>query len=90
MSRHWPLFDLRITTPRLQLQLPTEELCDQLIDTILEESTTPTECRFRFRGREHRARTCRSTRCRTYGSNWPGSSGMTGRCRWPSSSTVGP
>lgn len=36
MSRHWPLFDLRITTPRLQLQLPTEELCDQLIDTILE------------------------------------------------------
>lgn len=36
MSRHWPLFDLRITTPRLQLQLPTDELCDQLIDTILE------------------------------------------------------
>jgi hypothetical protein len=36
MSRHWPLFDLRIKTPRLQLRLPTEELCDQLIDTILE------------------------------------------------------
>lgn len=36
MSRHWPLFELRITTPRLQLRLPTEELCDQLIDTILE------------------------------------------------------
>ncbi len=36
MSRHWPLFDLRITTPRLQLRLPTEELIDQLIDTILE------------------------------------------------------
>jgi RimJ/RimL family protein N-acetyltransferase len=36
MSRHWPLFDLRITTPRLQLRLPTEELCDQLVDTILE------------------------------------------------------
>lgn len=35
MSRHWPLFDVRITTPRLQLRLPTEELCDQLIDTIL-------------------------------------------------------
>jgi RimJ/RimL family protein N-acetyltransferase len=35
MSRHWPLFDLRIKTPRLQLRLPTEELCDQLIDTIL-------------------------------------------------------
>ncbi|OSC38974.1 GNAT family N-acetyltransferase [Mycobacterium decipiens] len=36
MSRHWPLFELRITTPRLQLQVPTEELCDQLIDTILD------------------------------------------------------
>ncbi|SON60649.1 Putative succinyl-CoA transferase [Mycobacterium simulans] len=35
MSRHWPLFDLRISTPRLQLRLPTEELIDQLIDTIL-------------------------------------------------------
>src|SRR5258708_12171824 len=36
MSRHWPLFDLRLTTPRLQLRLPTEELTDQLIDTILD------------------------------------------------------
>ena len=36
MSRYWPLFDIRITTPRLQLRLPTEELCDQLVDTILE------------------------------------------------------
>jgi hypothetical protein len=36
MSRHWPLFDLRITTSRLQLQLPTEQLGDQLIDTILD------------------------------------------------------
>lgn len=36
MSRHWPLFDLRITTPRLQLRLPNEELTDQLIDTILD------------------------------------------------------
>ena len=35
MSRHWPLFDLRITTRRLQLRLPTEELSDQLIDTAL-------------------------------------------------------
>jgi RimJ/RimL family protein N-acetyltransferase len=35
MSRHWPLFDLRITTPRLQLRVPDEELTDQLIDTIL-------------------------------------------------------
>ncbi len=31
----WP-FDLRITTPRLRLQLPTEELCDQTVDAILE------------------------------------------------------
>lgn len=36
MSRHWPLFDLRITTPRLQLRLPDEEVIDQLIDTILD------------------------------------------------------
>jgi len=36
MSRHWPLFGLRITTPRLELRLPTEELCDQLVDTILD------------------------------------------------------
>lgn len=36
MSRHWPLFDLRITTSRLQLRLPTEKLCDQLVDTILD------------------------------------------------------
>jgi hypothetical protein len=36
MSRHWPLFDIRITTPRLQLRLPTEELLDQLVDTILD------------------------------------------------------
>jgi len=41
MSRHWPLFDLRIKTPRLQLRLPTEELCDQLIDTILEGVHNP-------------------------------------------------
>ena len=36
MSRHWPLFDLRVTTPRLQLRLPNEELSDQLVDTILD------------------------------------------------------
>lgn len=36
MSRHWPLFDLRITTARLQLRPPDEELIDQLIDTILD------------------------------------------------------
>lgn len=41
MSRHWPLFDLRITTPRLQLRLPSEELIDQLIDTILDGVHTP-------------------------------------------------
>ncbi|AKN16120.1 hypothetical protein MHAE_05177 [Mycobacterium haemophilum DSM 44634] len=41
MSRHWPLFDLRITTRRLQLRLPTEELCDQLIDTVLEGVHNP-------------------------------------------------
>src|SRR6516162_1645809 len=46
MSRHWPLFDLRITTPRLQLRLPTEELGDQLIDTILEGVHDPEQMPF--------------------------------------------
>ncbi|MBY0442801.1 MAG: GNAT family N-acetyltransferase [Mycobacteriaceae bacterium] len=36
MSRHWPLFQLRIKTARLALQLPTEELCDQLVDAALD------------------------------------------------------
>jgi RimJ/RimL family protein N-acetyltransferase len=46
MSRHWPLFDLRITTPRLQLRLPTEELTDQLIDTILDGVHPPDQMPF--------------------------------------------
>jgi RimJ/RimL family protein N-acetyltransferase len=46
MSRHWPLFDLRITTPRLQLRLPNEELTDQLIDTILDGVHHPDEMPF--------------------------------------------
>jgi RimJ/RimL family protein N-acetyltransferase len=46
MSRHWPLFDLRITTPRLQLRLPTEELADQLIDTILDGVHPPDQMPF--------------------------------------------
>ncbi len=36
MSRHWPLFDLRIRTPRLELRLPTEELLDRMVDVILD------------------------------------------------------
>lgn len=48
VSRHWPLFDLRITTPRLQLRLPTEELCDQLIDTILDGVHQPDQMPFVF------------------------------------------
>lgn len=36
MSRHWPLFDLRISTARLELRMPTEDLIDQLIDNILD------------------------------------------------------
>ncbi|ORA14323.1 acetyl-/succinyl-CoA transferase [Mycobacterium asiaticum] len=46
MSRHWPLFDLRITTPRLQLRLPTEEVIDQLIDTILDGVHPPDKMPF--------------------------------------------
>lgn len=46
MSRHWPLFDLRITTTRLQLRLPTEELIDQLIDTILDGVHDPARMPF--------------------------------------------
>ncbi len=53
VSRHFRS-TLRITTPRLQLQLPTEELCDQLIGHHPGGVHDPTECRFRFRGREHR------------------------------------
>jgi RimJ/RimL family protein N-acetyltransferase len=46
MSRHWPLFDLRISTPRLQLRLPTEELTDHLIDTILDGVHPPDQMPF--------------------------------------------
>lgn len=46
MSRHWPLFDLRITTPRLLLRLPTEELCDQLVDTALDGVHRPDQMPF--------------------------------------------
>ncbi|MBB6351360.1 RimJ/RimL family protein N-acetyltransferase [Nonomuraea muscovyensis] len=34
--RHWPLFDLRLTTPRLQLRLPTLDDLDQLADRAVE------------------------------------------------------
>jgi RimJ/RimL family protein N-acetyltransferase len=46
VSRHWPLFDLRITSPRLQLRLPTDELTDQLIDTILDGVHPPDQMPF--------------------------------------------
>ncbi|CAM2888881.1 N-acetyltransferase [Mycobacterium intermedium] len=46
MSRHWPLFELRITTPRLQLRLPDEEVLDQLIDTILDGVHPPDQMPF--------------------------------------------
>ena len=48
MSRHWPLFDLRITTERLQLRLPTEDLIDELIDTILDGVHDPDRMPFSF------------------------------------------
>jgi RimJ/RimL family protein N-acetyltransferase len=46
MSRHWPLFDLRIRTPRLQLRLPTEALLDDLIDVALDGVHDPSEMPF--------------------------------------------
>ncbi|HYJ67193.1 MAG TPA: hypothetical protein VEX15_05965 [Nocardioidaceae bacterium] len=46
MSRHWPLFDLRIRTPRLDLRLPTEALLDDLIDTALDGVHEPSEMPF--------------------------------------------
>lgn len=46
MSRHWPLFELRIKTARLRLQLPTEELCDQLVDLALDGVHPPDQMPF--------------------------------------------
>lgn len=40
-SRHWPLFDLRIRTPRLELRLPTDEQYDDLIDLALDGVHAP-------------------------------------------------
>ncbi|MBO3748333.1 GNAT family N-acetyltransferase [Streptosporangiaceae bacterium NEAU-GS5] len=34
--RHWPLLDLRLTTPRLELRLPTYDDLDELADRALE------------------------------------------------------
>lgn len=36
MSRHWPLFGLRIRTPRLELRLPGEAVLDDLVDVALD------------------------------------------------------
>jgi RimJ/RimL family protein N-acetyltransferase len=46
MSRHWPLFDLRIRTPRLELRLPTEALLDDLIDAALDGVHEPSAMPF--------------------------------------------
>ncbi|MCX9190716.1 GNAT family N-acetyltransferase [Carbonactinospora thermoautotrophica] len=35
-SRHWPLFGLRLVTPRLELRLPTSEDLDALADLAVE------------------------------------------------------
>lgn len=41
MTRHWPLFALRIRTPRLELRLPTTEQLDDLVDLALEGVHVP-------------------------------------------------
>jgi hypothetical protein len=46
MSRHWPLFDLRIRTPRLELRLPTDALLDDLIDVALNGVHDPKDMPF--------------------------------------------
>jgi RimJ/RimL family protein N-acetyltransferase len=35
-TRHWPLFALRIRTPRLELRLPSTEQLDDLVDLVLD------------------------------------------------------
>src|SRR5262245_28092449 len=32
LSAHWPLFGLRVTTPRLELQYPDDAICNALVD----------------------------------------------------------
>jgi RimJ/RimL family protein N-acetyltransferase len=46
MSRHWPLFGLRIRTPRIEVRIPTEELLDDLIDVALDGVHDPSEMPF--------------------------------------------
>lgn len=48
MSRHWPLFDLCIRTPRLELRLPTEALLDDIVDTALDGVHDPAYMPFKF------------------------------------------
>ncbi|MFI6480014.1 GNAT family N-acetyltransferase [Nonomuraea sp. NPDC050663] len=46
MPRHWPLFSLRLTTPRLLLRLPTYDDLDHLADRALEGIHDPAEMPF--------------------------------------------
>ncbi|SEH02488.1 Protein N-acetyltransferase, RimJ/RimL family [Nonomuraea solani] len=39
--RHWPIFDLHLTTPRLELRLPTLDDLDELADRALEGVHAP-------------------------------------------------
>lgn len=48
MSRHWPLFKLRIRTSRLELRLPTEALLDDIVDTVLDGVHDPAYMPFKF------------------------------------------
>ncbi len=44
--RHWPLFGLRLRTPRLELRLPGPRELDELADTALEGVHAPDEMPF--------------------------------------------
>jgi RimJ/RimL family protein N-acetyltransferase len=46
MSRHWPLYGLRIRTPRLELRLPDEADLDDLIDVALDGVHDPAQMPF--------------------------------------------
>jgi len=46
--KHWPLFGLRLRTPRLELQLPGPKELDELADTALEGVHPPDEMPFGF------------------------------------------
>jgi RimJ/RimL family protein N-acetyltransferase len=48
MARHWPLFDLRLRTERLELRLPTDDDLDELVGVAARGVHGPDEMPFLF------------------------------------------